>query len=136
VTPTPDRPPRGRTRGEHRSSPRSKRSPSPAPSPRASTARAEPAPSPPAGAPASPSANVWLLRSIRYVLPGAIVLGGAIVMAMGGEDNLEGGMGIVSAGLAVYFVNWLFRIGAAGERERDAEDAARAYFERHGRWPD
>ena len=55
---------------------------------------------------------------------------------MGGETNLEGGAAIVSAGLAVYFLNWLFRTGVAGERDRDAEDAAREYYDRHGRWPD
>jgi hypothetical protein len=73
---------------------------------------------------------------VRYVLPAAVVLGGIVVMALGGEANLEGGAGIVSAGLAIYFINWLFRAGAAGEREREREDAARAYFDAHGHWPD
>ncbi|MCW3069614.1 MAG: hypothetical protein JWL67_2239 [Solirubrobacterales bacterium] len=73
--------------------------------------------------------------SVRYGLPAIVVLAGVVVMAMGGESELEGGAGIVGAGLAVYLVNWLFRIGAAGERERDAEDEARDYFSRHGRWP-
>ncbi len=78
----------------------------------------------------------WLLRALRYVLPAVVVLGGIVVMAMGGEDNLEGGAGIVSAGLAIDLMNWLFRAGTAGEREREAEDAAREHFDRHGRWPD
>jgi hypothetical protein len=78
----------------------------------------------------------WPLRAIRYVLPAAVVIGGLVVMALGSENDLEGGAGIVSAGLAIYFLNWLFRLGAAGERERDDEDAARDYFDRHGRWPD
>ncbi len=65
-----------------------------------------------------------------------IVLAGLVVMALGSETDLEGGAGILSAGLAIFFINWLFRIGAAGERQRDAEDAAREYFDRHGRWPD
>jgi hypothetical protein len=77
----------------------------------------------------------WLLRTIRYLLPAAVVIGGLVVMALGSENDLEGGAGIVSAGLAIYFLNWLFRLGASGERERDAEDAARDYFDRHGRWP-
>jgi len=76
------------------------------------------------------------MRAVRYILPAAVVLAGIVVMAFGGETNLEGGGGIVSAGLAIYFINWLFRAGAAGERERDAEEAAREYFDRHGRWPD
>ncbi|HEY3865462.1 MAG TPA: hypothetical protein VGL54_05200 [Solirubrobacteraceae bacterium] len=73
---------------------------------------------------------------IRYVLPAVVVLGGLIVMAFGDESHLEGGAGIVSAGLAIFFLNWLFRAGVSGDREREAEEAARDYFERHGRWPD
>jgi hypothetical protein len=78
----------------------------------------------------------WLLVAVRYVLPAAVVIAGLVVMAHGGETHLEGGAAIVSAGLAIYFVNWLFRIGASGDREREREDAARAYFDEHGRWPD
>ena len=78
----------------------------------------------------------WLLDVLRYVLPALVVLGGLVVMSFGDENHLEGGAGIVSAGLAIYFVNWLFRAGVSGDREREAEEAARDYFERHGRWPD
>jgi len=78
----------------------------------------------------------WLLHSVRYVLPAAVVLVGIVFMALGGETDMMGGAGIVGAGLAIYLVNWLFRVGASGDREREAEDAARDYFDRHGRWPD
>ena|ERR1700730_15487845 len=78
----------------------------------------------------------WLLVTVRYVLPGAVVLGGLVVMSLGSESDIEGGAGIVGAGLAIFFLNWLFRAGARGEREREAEEAAREYFDRHGRWPD
>ena len=77
----------------------------------------------------------WVLLTVRYILPAVVVIAGVVVMAMGSESDLEGGASIVSAGLAIYFVNWLFRMGASGERERDAEDAARDYYDRHGRWP-
>lgn len=76
-----------------------------------------------------------MLKTVRYVLPGGIVVAGIVVMSLGGEAELEGGAGIVGAGLAVFFLNWLVRLGAKGEREREAEDAAREYFSRHGRWP-
>jgi hypothetical protein len=78
----------------------------------------------------------WPLWTIRYILPAAVVVAGVVVMAMGSESDLEGGASIVSAGLAIYFLNWLFRIGASGDRERDAEDRAREFYDRHGRWPD
>ena len=76
------------------------------------------------------------MRLVRYVLPGLVVLAGLVFMALGGETNLEGGGGLVSAGLAIYMINWLFRAGAHGETQRDAEEAAREYFDRHGHWPD
>jgi len=72
---------------------------------------------------------------IRYVLPAVVTIAGLVMMALGGETDLEGGASLVSAGLAIYFLNWLFRLGAKGDRERDAEQAARDYFNRHGRWP-
>lgn len=77
----------------------------------------------------------WLLVGIRYVLPAVVTLCGLVFMALGGETDLEGGASLVSAGLAIYFVNWLYRIGVQGDRERDGEEAARDYFARHGRWP-
>jgi hypothetical protein len=77
-----------------------------------------------------------LMVLLRYVLPGIVVVAGIVVMALGSESDLEGGGGIISAGLAIFFINWLFRTGAAGDEEREAEDRAREYFDLHGRWPD
>lgn len=85
-----------------------------------------------------PAERTWRplgLALLRYVLPGTIVVAGVVVMAFGSEIDLEGGGAIVSAGLATYFLNWLFRLGVAGDAEREREDAAREYFDRHGRWP-
>lgn len=76
-----------------------------------------------------------LLFALRYVLPAVAVLAGVVIMARGGEDNLEGGASIVSAGFAIYLLNWLFRLGTRGERQRDVEEDARRYFDEHGRWP-
>jgi hypothetical protein len=73
---------------------------------------------------------------VRYVLPAVVVLAGVVAMAFGTDTALEGGAGLVSAGLAIWLVNWLFRLGATGDAERDAEDRARDYFDRHGRWPE
>ncbi len=75
------------------------------------------------------------MTGVRYVLPAGMVIAGIVIMALGGEIDVEGGASIVSAGLAVYFINWLFRIGVSGDAEREREDAARAYFDQHGRWP-
>ena len=74
--------------------------------------------------------------ALRYVLPAVTVLGGLIVMAFGTEIDLEGGAGIVSAGLAIYGMNWLYRASIEGDEVREREAAARAYFSAHGHWPD
>jgi hypothetical protein len=87
------------------------------------------------GHPAKPGRPPWVLIAVRYVLPAAVALAGIVIMAFGSETDLEGGASIVSAGLAIYFINWLFRIGASGDREREAEAAARDYYDLHGRWP-
>ncbi|HEX8207769.1 MAG TPA: hypothetical protein VF587_17015 [Solirubrobacteraceae bacterium] len=77
------------------------------------------------------------MRFVRIGLPILICLGGIFVIALEPSRNgLEGGLLIVSAGLSVWLLNWLYRIGVAGERERDDEDRAREYFDEHGVWPD
>ena len=75
---------------------------------------------------------------VRTWLPLAIIVAGfALAAASGFSDNgLEGGALMVSAGLSVWLLNFLFRIGVSGDREREEEDRARAYFSEHGRWPD
>jgi len=73
---------------------------------------------------------------LRYLLPAAVLLAGLIVMALGSEADLEGGAGIVSAGLAIYAMNWLYRASVEGDRMRDDEEAARTYLDAHGHWPD
>jgi hypothetical protein len=47
------------------------------------------------------------------------------------------GFGLMEgAGLSVLMLNWIYRIGVAGDLERDREEEARRYLERHGHWPD
>ena len=77
------------------------------------------------------------MRWVRWGLPIVICLGGLVAIAVNpGRNGLEGGLLIVSAGLSVWLLNWLYRVGVAGERERDEEDRAREDFDRHGVWPD
>jgi hypothetical protein len=78
----------------------------------------------------------WL-TFVRWGLPGLVVLGGLIAWAFNPTlDGLEGAAHIIGAGLAIGLLNLLFRIGMTGDRERDEEDAAREFFDRHGHWPD
>jgi hypothetical protein len=78
------------------------------------------------------------MKLVRTWLPVAIITAGVILAIVTGfsETGAEGGALLVSAGLSVWLINLLYRIGVRGDRERDAEDQARAYFARHGHWPD
>lgn len=79
----------------------------------------------------------WFLFGVRYAIPVVAVIAGVIVMSLGSESDMEGGAGIIGAGLAIYAINWLYRAAFEGDRvEREQEEAARAYLARHGHWPD
>ena len=77
------------------------------------------------------------LNTIRYVVPAVLVLAGFVILFTTDESlRWEGWAMCVGAGLAILLLNVLYRYGASGDRERTAEDEARAYFSEHGRWPD
>jgi hypothetical protein len=73
---------------------------------------------------------------VRYVLPAVVVIAGiASVIISPSLTSLEGAAGIIGAGLSIWLLNVLHRIGVDGDRDRDAEHDARAYFDAHGHWP-
>lgn len=75
--------------------------------------------------------------AVRYVLPAVVVLAGVVLLAFNPTlAGLEGWALLTGAGLAILMLNWLYRVGVKGDEERDAEEAARVYFDEHGRWPD
>lgn len=78
-----------------------------------------------------------MLVFVRYVLPTVICLAGLIIIALDPQGaGVEGGLAVIGAGLAVALLNLLHRVGVSGEGERDEEEAARRYYDEHGRWPD
>ena len=72
---------------------------------------------------------------VRWILPAAICVAGVVMIALY-PDDAEGGAMMIGAGLSVWLLNFLYRVSVSGDRERHAEDEARAYFDRHGHWPD
>ncbi len=76
--------------------------------------------------------------SVRYLLPLGIFLLGCALLVIdgGGTTGWEGFSMATGAALSVLLLNWLFRLGAAGDRERQDEEAAREHLARTGRWPD
>jgi hypothetical protein len=78
-----------------------------------------------------------MLPAIRYGLPAALIVAGFVILIVAdGSVRWDGWAMCVGAGLSVLLLNVLFRMGARGDDERDAEEAAREYFARHGHWPD
>ena len=78
-----------------------------------------------------------LLIFTRYVLPALIALAGVVVV-FAAEDRQVGfeiGAMFVGAAIAVFLLNFFFRMGASGDHERDREEDARRFFDEHGYWP-
>ena len=77
------------------------------------------------------------LNLLRYGLPAALIVAGFVVLfVVDGDLRWDGWAMLVGSGLALLLLNVLFRYGAKGDKERDAEESAREYFAQHGRWPD
>jgi sirohydrochlorin ferrochelatase len=79
--------------------------------------------------------TLWI---VRYALPGLIFLAGVVVTAVASdkETGLLVGTMFMGAGIAVFLLNFFYRMGVSGDRDREAEEARRAYFDAHGHWPD
>jgi hypothetical protein len=75
--------------------------------------------------------------AVRYGIPAVLVLAGLVcLLVVPSGTRFEAWALFTGAGLSVLLLNLLFRIGVQGDVDREREDAARAYFEEHGRWPD
>ena len=74
---------------------------------------------------------------LRYGLPGLLFVAGiALGFAFGWNlTGIEACAAMWAAGASLFLMNLLMRVGIAGDKDRDTEDDARAYFDRHGRWP-
>jgi hypothetical protein len=75
---------------------------------------------------------------VRYVLPAALVVAGLVLIVIEPRGStLHGGLGIIGAGLAAFLFAFLAKVSMTGDTFREEEEeAARRYFDEHGRWPD
>ena len=75
--------------------------------------------------------------AVRYVLPAVILLAGIVALLVSdtltGLEGLAMGIGVAAS---VLLLNVLYRVGVKGDLERDDEEAARVFYDEHGRWPD
>ena len=79
-----------------------------------------------------------LMVGVRYGVPAAIFLAGIIVFAVVSDREvaLEIGAMFWGVAIAVFLLNFFFRMGVSGDRDRDREQEARDYFDEYGHWPD
>jgi hypothetical protein len=83
-----------------------------------------------------PGQSVGMLI-LRYGIGGVMILAGIVLLVVN-----PGGFGVdafamaVGGGLSVLLINFLYRLGVSGDKEREAEEQARTYFDVHGVWPD
>jgi hypothetical protein len=79
-----------------------------------------------------------LLRLTRVWLPIGLGVAGFVLILIGHGTSSSAGAGVVvmGSGLMVWMLNWAFRLSVESNRDREQEEAARDYFERHGHWPD
>lgn len=74
---------------------------------------------------------------VRYALPALLLLIGIVLFAIDpGTNGIHGLAMATGAAIALLLLNLLYRLSVRGGRDRDREEAARQYYDRHGRWPD
>ena len=79
-----------------------------------------------------------LMIGVRYGVPLAIFITGVVVWGVVSDREVAIEIGAMFWGvaIAVFLLNFFFRMGVSGDRDRDREQEARDYFDEHGHWPD
>lgn len=73
----------------------------------------------------------------RYGLAAIFIVMGFVALIFAPETSrYEGFSMAVGSGLSILLLNFLFRMGAKGDHDRDDEEAAREFYARNGHWPD
>jgi hypothetical protein len=74
---------------------------------------------------------------LRYGIGAVMVLAGIVMLIVDPSGlGVDGFAMAVGGGLSVLLINFLYRLGVSGDREREEEERARAYFDEHGEWPE
>ncbi len=82
--------------------------------------------------------RIWLPLAIAAAGVVLIVLGHARVSTNADSHSLQAGIGVglLIVALIVWMISWMFRLSLQSNRDREVEEEAREYFDRHGHWPD
>src|SRR5947209_20424351 len=79
-----------------------------------------------------------LLTLTRVFLPLSLAVIGVLAIIAGHARTPLAGAGVVLLGVAVmvWLLNLMFRLSVESNADREVEERAREYYDRHGRWPD
>jgi hypothetical protein len=84
-----------------------------------------------------PAGRATGLVLLRYGIGGVMVLAGIVMLIVNPSGlGVDGFAMAGGGGLSVLLINFLYRLGVSGDREREQEERARAYFDEHGEWPE
>jgi hypothetical protein len=87
--------------------------------------------------PAQPERRSIGLLLLRYGIGGVMVAAGIVMLIVDPSGlGADGFAMAVGGGLSVLLINFLYRLGVSGDREREDEERARLYFDEHGEWPE
>ena len=77
-----------------------------------------------------------MARYVRIGTPAAFVVVGLVfIFLVGGREAEAAGMTLIGCAALLVLSILIFRAGLASNADRDREEAARVFFDEHGRWP-
>ena len=77
-----------------------------------------------------------MTRTVRIGAPaGLLVAGLVLVFAFGSRETEAAGYTLLGCSALMVLSTVIFRAGLASNVDREREEAARLFFDEHGRWP-
>lgn len=77
-----------------------------------------------------------MAQAVRYGAPGALVVTGLVlVLAFDSRGADAAGYTLLGSSALLVLSIVIFRAGLASNDDRDREEAARVFYDEHGRWP-
>ena len=75
------------------------------------------------------------LLLVRVTLPVAVFVVGLILVIIGNDAARGAGVFLIGSAVLVALANAYMRLGLQSNADREREEARRAFFDKHGRWP-
>ena len=75
------------------------------------------------------------MNAIRIGVPAALIVAGLILFMIGGRRADAAGYTLLGSSALLVLSMVIFRAGLSSTADRDREEAARVFYDEHGRWP-